>query len=424
VRNTLFLKVYLTLLASLAVVALVSGLFFHFSQDEESMGWSDRRDHFLAALLPPADEPEFLQSIVDRLAAAANGDIAVYSADGRLLAAAGNPLPDPGQRPHRIDSGARTFGTNLPDGRRIAARVNIPFAPGNRNPLIFVALIAAAIGVAAYPIVRHLTRRLETLRKAVETWGSGDLTMRVAVDGKDEVTAVARSFNKAADEIEKLIAAHRDLLANASHELRSPLARLRMAVDLYEQEPRQQTREEIVRNLVEVDSLVEEILLASRLDHLDKLAGLQSVDLLAVVAEEGARNSVDVSGEQVVIWGDPKLLQRMVRNLMQNAFRHGAPPVSARVERVDGGARLRVTDHGPGLPEDEGTRVFEPFYRPAGRSEAGGGWGIGLSLVRQIAELHGAKVGYESPPAGGACFCVVFPRAADAGSNFESSSLR
>src|SRR5690606_11808176 len=122
--------------------------------------------------------------------------------------------------------------THLPDGRTLAARLRGPGGPGGGSPLAYLVLIAGVIGLGAYPVVRHLTRRLEALRGGVERWGEGRLDTRVAVTGKDEVAAVAASFNRAAEQIEKLLEAHRSLLANASHELRSPLARLRMAIDL------------------------------------------------------------------------------------------------------------------------------------------------------------------------------------------------
>jgi signal transduction histidine kinase len=257
--------------------------------------------------------------------------------------------------------------------------------------------------------VRHLTRRLEALRQGVDRWGEGALDTRVSVRGSDEVAAVAASFNRAAEQIERLLAAHRSLLANASHELRSPLARLRMAVDLDADAQSGPVRDEIVRDLAELDALVEEILLASRLDHIEKLERVEPVDLLALAAEEGARSGVDVSGEPGVVSGDPTLLTRLVRNLMQNAQRHGAPPVTAHVGTEGGSVVLKVRDHGPGLPEGTGERVFEPFFRPKGRSETAGGWGLGLSLVRQIALHHGATVRHESPSGGGACFVVTFP---------------
>jgi signal transduction histidine kinase len=285
-----------------------------------------------------------------------------------------------------------------------------PFGPGGRDPIAYLAMIAAIIGLAAYPVVRHLTRRLERLRLGVEAWGKGALAARVADSGKDEVAAVAKSFNRAAGHVEELITAHRSLLANASHELRSPLARLRMAVDLYEQAPNEGRRAEIIRNLSELDALVEEILLASRLDHIQRRDPDETVDLLALATEEGARSGIEVTGTVATVKGEALLLGRLVRNLMQNALRHGAPPVTATVSREEGRVVLRVRDHGPGIPESERERVFEPFYRPSGRSEASGGWGLGLSLVRQIAQRHGGTARYEAPSdGGGACFVVTFP---------------
>ena len=411
-RSSLFLKIYLTLLASLAVVAIVSALFVRLGDDERDRGWRGRRDAFIVAMLPPEATPGDQQIVIDRLADALRADIALYDSSGRLVAAAGRPLP-----PDIIDrwnhggphGGPHLFVTRLPDGRFVAARTDFPLGPGGRGTLAWLVFIAAAIGFAAYPVVRHLTRRLEKLRHGVERWGSGALSTRVGLTGTDEVAAVAATFDKAADRIERMIEAHRALLANASHELRSPLARLRMAIDLFEHAPDDKTKHEIVQNLGELDTLVEEILLASRLDHAEGLERVEPVDLLALAAEEGARNGIRVGGTAVIVDGDPKLLTRLMRNLMQNALRHGAPPVVTEVLSDGNTASFAIRDHGAGLPDGEGERVFEPFYRPSARGESAGGWGLGLSLVRQIATHHGATVRYEEPEGGGARFVVTFP---------------
>ena len=406
-RNSLFLKIYLTLLASLMVVALLGGLFVRRGQDEDDRGWGNRRTRFITGMFPPGDDPATLGKVVTRLSDAFDADISVYAPDGRLIASAGKPFPaDILETPPRRNW---PIVTRLDDGRSVAARLKIPFGPGRRSPLAYLAMIAAVIGAAAYPVVRHLTRRLERLRQGVDQWGDGALGLRVPVTGNDEVAAVSRSFNAAADRIEHLVAAHRTLLANASHELRSPLARLRMAIDLYERSPEERMKQEILQSLTELDSLVEEILLASRLDHVQKLDHAEPVDLLALAAEEGARYGVEVTGASATLSGDRKLLTRLVRNLMQNALRHGAPPVTAEVEKDGSSIRLRVSDHGRGIPDAEQERVFEPFYRPAGRAESAGSWGLGLALVRQIATHHGATVRYEARPQGGACFVVEFP---------------
>jgi two-component system OmpR family sensor kinase len=412
VRNSLFVKIYLTLLASLTIVAIASAIFVWLGQDEQETGWHGRRSQLVAAMIPADGDIASLKATLDRLSDALDADLAVYDAAGVPIASAGRPLPDDiltRRWRHGRNDDFHRMVMKLPDGRSVAARMKMPFGPGGRNPLAYLAMIAGIIGLAAYPIVRHLTRRLERLRRGVDAWGRGALVTRVPDDGNDEVAAVAKSFNRAADHIERLVAAHRALLANASHELRSPLARLRMAIDLYEQAPDDRRKGEIVRNLAELDALVEEILLASRLDHVEKLDHAEPIDLLALVTEEGARNNIAVTGTPATIIGDAQLLGRLVRNLMQNALRHGAPPVTAAISREENRVQLRVRDHGTGIPESESARVFEPFYRPSGRSERSGGWGLGLALVRQIAEHHGATVRYESPPDGGACFVVTFP---------------
>lgn len=410
-RSRLFLKIYLTLLASLAAVALASAAFVWLGQGEEESSWQSQRARFVAALIPPDMDLQSIEATLERFSRAFDADIAVYDPRGRLIASAGQPLPRDvleGRWRHARGS-FHTMVTELPDGRAVAARMARPFRPSGRNPLTYLALIAGVIGLAAYPVVRHLTSRLERLRRGVDAWGRGDFVARVPADGSDEVAAVAKSFNKAADHVERLIKSNRALLANASHELRSPLARLRMAIDLYEQAPDENRKEEIVRNLAELDTLVEEILLASRLDHVEKLDAPEPIDLLALVSEEGARHGVEVFGTPATVTGDARLLGRLVRNLMQNALRHGVPPVTASIGQVDSAVELKIRDQGPGIPDSESARVFEPFYRPSGRSEATGGWGLGLALVRQIAERHGGAVRYESPAGGGACFVVTLP---------------
>lgn len=413
-RSRLFLKIYVTLIAALAVVALTSAVFVKLGQRDEDRDWLSRRDGFVAALLPADATPQSLQTILDRLGGAFSADITVFDSAGRIIARTGRPLPPDflEKRPPRWGDPTH-FVVPLDDGRIVAGRMARQFGPqeARRNALLYLVLIAVVTGVAAYPVVRHLTRRLERLRSGVDAWGGGALSTRVPVDGKDEVAAVASTFNQAADRVEKLIESHRSLLANASHELRSPLARLRLAIDLLERSPTQEAREEVIRNLTELDELVEEVLLASRLDHVEKLDRPETVDLLALAAEEGAHFGMEASGEAAEVSGVPRLLTRLIRNLMQNALRHGAPPVVAQVRRAGDRVEFSVRDHGPGIPPAEAERIFEPFYRPAGRGETAGGWGLGLALVQQIALHHGATVSHCAPAGGGTEFTVSFPAA-------------
>jgi signal transduction histidine kinase len=272
-----------------------------------------------------------------------------------------------------------------------------------------LALLTLLLAVATYPVARRITRRLERLRARVDELGRGDLAARVEVEGGDEVADLARSFNRAAERIAGLVAAQRRLLAGASHELRSPLARLRVAVELLAADDRPELRERISRDIAELDELIDELLLASRLDAGAAPPPREEVDLLGLLAEEAARAGAEVEGEPVLIQGDPRMLRRLVRNLLDNARRHGGgSPVEASVLRLEhAGARLSVADRGPGVPEAERERIFEPFYRPPGTAESpDGGVGLGLALVRQIARHHGGEARCLPRQGGGTCFEV------------------
>jgi len=271
-----------------------------------------------------------------------------------------------------------------------------------------LALLMLTVAVGAYPVVRRLTRRLEHLQRSVEALGSGQLSTRVAIDGSDEVASLAGSFNRSAARIEALVEAQRNLLANASHELRSPLARMRMAVELLQEHAPPDVRAELVRNMAELDQLVDEILLASRLDA-DAEVAMERVDLTGLVAEECAAFDASLDAQAVSLQGNARLLRRMVRNLLENARRHGGDtPIVVRLAIDPGPAiRLEVVDHGPGIPESERENIFAPFHRLPGASEREGGVGLGLSLVRQIAAAHGGMVECVAPGSAGSCFRVL-----------------
>ena len=286
------------------------------------------------------------------------------------------------------------------------------------HSLAMLIMVAMVVGLGAYPVISRITRRLEALRGSVEAWGGGDLTRRAVVDGRDEIAAVAASFNAAADRTDALLSAHKSLLAHASHELRSPLARLALAVEMLADASGGTLAPVIRGEIAELDALVEEILLASRLDHGADIGRSETVDCLALAAEEAARGGVlmrDVppNSPAFEIVGSPTLLRRLIRNLIDNANKHGAPPVeiALRHDMSDGAAAIiiEVRDHGPGIPSELRDRVFEPFYRPAGSSEMAGSWGLGLSLVRQIADRHGGRVSCSSPDGGGMIFAVTLP---------------
>ena len=317
------------------------------------------------------------------------------------------------------------FTVQLQDGQTVHLHLPRPPRSGLTAPFGFfwtLGLVAVAVALATYPIVRRLTRRLETLQSSMQRWGNGELNIRAPLTGGDEVGLLAERFNAAAEHIENLVkardallASQKSLLANASHELRSPLTRIRMGLELMGEGANANTaqrRLEIERNLGELDQLIAEILLASRLDAQESdLGSIESVDLVGLAAEECARTSahLETQAASVVVPGISKLLRRAVRNLLENARRYSTGDVSLVLYQDNGFAVMEVNDQGPGVPVTLQTRIFEPFYRLPGASEHDGGVGLGLALVQSIALRHGGSVRCHNRAVGGASFVLRLP---------------
>ncbi|MDH5856612.1 HAMP domain-containing sensor histidine kinase [Lampropedia aestuarii] len=292
--------------------------------------------------------------------------------------------------------------------------------------LWLLGLVSLAVIIGVFPIIRHLMKRLENLRLGVQRFGEGDLSVRIPDKGHDEVAELAGQFNAAAERIETLVRSHKALLANASHELRSPLARIRMGLELSENgQPSPVARQEIQRNIAELDQLIDEILLASRLDLAeDTPIVLEMIDLIGLCAEESARIGAELDiampgdgqAQQVPdmeVYGEAKLLRRAIRNLLENADRYSQGPIDLLLQPNQRAIEVRVSDRGPGVPHALRERIFEPFYRAPGASERSGGVGLGLSLVKTIALRHGGNVHCEAREGGGAVFVLSLPKAAE-----------
>ncbi len=428
--SRLYLRIYLTVLGSLFVFALLAALtatILRIFDEDEARPWPETGATIAERLLPADRAPAELAQDLDFWSERTGYGLMLLGPDGSVIAKAGDMPPgapaivsrhEPGHSRHWLwGHRGGFFGLTFNDGRRLVA-----FRPPTHLDwfrhlrwLVAMAGIALAVGIAAYPLVRHLTRRLELLEQGVAAFGAGDLSVRVPVSGRDEIAELAKTFNASADRIEALLNAHKTLLANASHELRSPLSRLRMAIERAgtgaDAAP---AYAEMRRNIEELDALVGEILLASRLQA-GAAADIkpEPVDLVGLLAEECAHYCVELNvagGAASVIKGDARLLRRLFRNLLENAARYGgSEPISVAVAADGGGARVSVCDRGPGVPGAEREKIFEPFYRLKAVPESVGGAGLGLSLVEQIAERHGGRVRCLPRDGGGACFEVLLP---------------
>ncbi len=413
----LSLSIYLALIAHLLVFVVLLAVVWHLFDDDDGRRHVRGIAETLQEMLPGRDASGAeLAGALARLRARFDVDLTVRDESGRVLASAGPVLPA-GDRDRRHGwwrheaEGRRgwAFVVTLPDGRRFSAARARPRGPRLLVPVLGFALLLALV---AFPVARRITRRLERLQARVDQLGAGDLGARVEVEGRDEVARLAESFNRAAARIEELVGAQRTMLAAASHELRSPLARIRLAVELLESRPEPGLSEQVARDIAELDGLIEELLLASRLQSVGLDERAEPVDLLALVAEEAARTGASVEGRVAMVRGDARALRHLVRNLLENARRHGEPPVTVRVQGDEDEVVLLVRDHGAGIAKSEREAVFRPFYRPPGAIETGAGVGLGLSLVRQIARRHGGGARCLEPPDGGTVVEVRLPAAA------------
>lgn len=458
--RSLYLRIYLTVLLALGLFALASGWLVQrqFDQERERLvasaqeraaAWGELLQRSLpGADAPPAEQAAALGEWSDRLRL----PLALDDAAGKRIGASEAYLrreQDDAPGPRRAQAvrledgrtlwimrpslrsggparagmeGSMRMGGGMRPGSRPGPPDAAPLswwtalaAPGGLGIAALLLVLFLAIAAGAWPVVRRLTRRLEALKQGVEAFGGGALHQRVAEDGRDEVAALGLSFNRAAARIEALLRSQQSLLANASHELRSPLARLKMAVSMLEDAApaqRDSLKREIHTNIGELDALVEEVLLASRLEAGAALQRKDPVELLALAAEEAARMHARVEGQTVPVAGDERLLRRALRNLLENAHRYGVDSVSVAVQRnAAGQAELLVCDRGPGVPEAYRERIFEAFFRLPGHAEREGGIGLGLALVRQIAEAHGGSVRCEPREGGGSCFRLCLPAA-------------
>ncbi|WP_374337818.1 sensor histidine kinase [Leeia sp.] len=407
IRHKLYWHIYLTLVLALLIFAGMAALLFHtLGGPPVPPQWPVAISRLLQHSLPPASAPPAVQQqALQDIAGDLDMAISLNAANGQVLAQLGPRLRvSPEEEAPR--GPVRSY--RLADGRVL--HVGRPPHPPLSVPLLSaLAILAVAVAIAAWPLSRRLTRSMDRLISRIDALGEGDFQTPLPLEGPAEVSLLATRFNAAAQRIHALLHAHKELLAHASHELRSPLARLRMVSTLLADRAPDALRTELEQNITELDELVEEILLLSRLDARPQPARMDSVNLTALCTELAAQYQASVTLANLHCQGDARMLRRLVRNLLENAQRYGAPPITVGLLEQDGRAVLQVCDAGPGIPPDAQLRLFEPFYRPPGAAEGDGGHGLGLALVDRIARHHGGQVEYRQQGSGGSCFTVYLP---------------
>ncbi len=286
-----------------------------------------------------------------------------------------------------------------------------------------LALLGGVVIVAgvlvAWLLELPLGRQIRRLAEASTRLGQGDLAARVSEEGPEELRVLARSFNQMAAELESSIEAQREFVANASHQLRTPLTGLRLRLEAIAGEGGL-SGEQAVKAEAEVDrltALIEDLLALARATASDSTAS--AVDLEAVAREavvrwreaamaSGKRLELRAQGEPRV-WAKREDIAQVLDNLIDNALRYSASGAEVQVETSvrDGGACLAVADTGPGIAPEDRSRVFERFYRGVSGRRAGGGTGLGLAIVEQLVRRWGGEVRLLDVP--GTRLEAVFP---------------
>jgi two-component system sensor histidine kinase MprB len=292
--------------------------------------------------------------------------------------------------------------------------------------ILLAALLSVFVARTALAPIARFTRRTESLT------ANPDLSERLEASGRDEIARLAQSFNTTLDALAASVEAQRNLVADASHELRTPIAVVRANIQLLREadrlspEEQQALRDDIIAELDELTALVSDVVELARGSKPTRAQDDVRVDAIATdVVERARRRAPDlefsVALQETLVEGEPERIARAISNLVDNARRWSPPGETIEVELADG--VLSVRDRGPGFDEHDLPHVFDRFYRAEGaRSESGSG--LGLAIVRQAAEAHGGWARAANAPGGGALLRVSFgPSSFDLEPNEVSASL-
>ena len=342
------------------------------------------------------------------------------------------------------------------DGQRYTLVTELPpeqrtlFGPhGVPGLAILIAIISS--GLVCYILARYLTSPIAQLRAATQKLASGDLTARAGLPGSrrhDEMAELMRDFDRMAERLENLVTAQSRLLTDISHELRSPLARLNVALELARQRSGTEARsalDRIDREANRLNELIQRLLTIARLE-----AGDESIEKLPVHLEQVVRDiAKDAAFEaqsrhcqveativdDCVVLGSTSLLHSAIENVVRNAIRYTGENTSVQVRLEQGvgiendnlqgpEAVVRVTDSGPGVPEDALDKLFRPFYRiDDARGRQTGGVGLGLAITDRAVRLHGGTIRVANRPQGGLVVEIRLPLSQEAESTTDPRTV-
>jgi signal transduction histidine kinase len=402
------------LLLFLLLALAVSGVFLFGMQKALGVGWRDAARPLLAdyvdrvaAELGSPPSVERAQALVQRLPVTV-----------RITGPQVNWQSHPAQDPHRwrrdawmddaqVHDGERLFSRQTADGHRVDFGLSMP-AWRERPRFIGWATLGVLLlfTLAAWAYLRHLLRPLSDISAGAKRFGSGDFSEPIAVKRRDELGDLAADVNAMAANIHSMLEAKRNLLLAISHELRSPITRARLNSELLDESgPTGTRRAALLRDLQEMASLITDLLESERLgaghsalqrEWADPVALARDVVDAFEASHTGARVALKLEAELADVSLDPARIRLLLRNLLDNAWRHsgsGAMPPELQVALEGPWLVYTVSDHGPGVPAEVLSHLAQPFYRPdRSRDRETGGVGLGLYLCKQVALAHGGSL--------------------------------
>ncbi len=306
------------------------------------------------------------------------------------------------------DSGRFVFGLDK----------SLELDPERRRMVIVLLTLLTLILAGAFLSIRWILRPVRWLQEGVQEVGRGNLKHRVPLKRSDELRELAAAFNDMTDRIRDMLHTKEQLMLDVSHELRSPITRMKVALEFL---PEGQAKDSLKSDIVEMETMINEILETARMHHMHgnlKRRLINLADLLeGILADYGNQPPGVQAGDfaaEIELNVDPEQVKTVFQNILTNAIKFSAPddkPVMISVKKQPDSTVVRILDHGIGIPPDELPFIFEPFYRvDKSRSQRTGGYGLGLSLCKTIMEAHGGQIEVDSKPGAGTCVSLFFPQ--------------
>jgi signal transduction histidine kinase len=345
-------------------------------------------------------------------------------------------------RPPAVKSRVRTHGRwiiahRAPDGRYWFAAEGEVGRPQVWTFLPYYFLVIGATGVLCWIAAIGVVSPILRIEKTIKHFGEGDLSARVETNRKDQIGQLGLSFNRMAERLQRLIVSERRLLGDISHELRSPLARLKFAVKLARTSPDSDAAlDRIERDVDRITSLVADIVEITSIEGDPTMRRMGNVRVSGII-DEVVRDcaleaqfrgcSINVTGSVAAeVVGNHELLRRAIENVLRNGIRYSPTrsTIQLSIEEREQSAIISVRDYGPGVPEEYLTRIFDPFFRvEEARNSNGGGSGMGLSIAKRAVQLHRGAIAADNA-APGLRVLITIPLAAQPLSNEHSIGVK